>query len=66
MNRHDPIKMPEAQVRSERSSKLTRKNILISVMSVLIVLVMSAWLGFLGWGLLETARAAEKFIATFF
>jgi len=66
MNSFNPIDMQEKRTKSRPSSRLTRRNILIFLMSSLIVIVMGAWLAFLGWGLLETARAAEKFLATFF
>jgi hypothetical protein len=63
MNNLNPIDLRDAQARFKHSSRSTSRRIWIWVFSALIVAVMSAWLIFLGWGLIEILRAAERFLA---
>jgi type VI protein secretion system component VasF len=61
MNDQQPIKwQPETQA-THRSSAGARHRTLIGFLAALIVLVMLAWFGFLGWGMLELFRSLLGF-----
>ena len=63
MNNLNPINLKDAQAKLKRSPRSASKKIAIWVLSGLIVVVMSAWLIFLGWGLIEILRVAERVLA---
>jgi hypothetical protein len=62
MNNLDPIDLGETRTKSRHWPTLTSKKVWIWLLSALIVVVMSSWLTFLGWGLIE----ASQFLTTFF
>jgi hypothetical protein len=66
MNNHNPVDLRSAQAKIRHSSQVTGRKIWIGVLVVWIVAAMSAWVTFLGWGLLEAWRAIEKLVVSFF
>ena len=62
MNNLRSIDLKDPRIKARSSSTRTRRKLLIGFLSVLIVSVMIAWVGFLGWGLMEILRAMATWI----
>jgi hypothetical protein len=62
MNNLDPIDLGDTRTKFRHRPRLMSKKVWIWLLSALIVAVMSSWLAFLGWGLIE----ALQFLTTFF
>lgn len=66
MNNPNPVNLRNSQAKLRYSSRLASRKIWIWTLSASIIAAMSAWLTFLGWGLIEAWRALEKLAASFF
>ena len=66
MDNVNPADLRNAQEKVKRSPRLTSRKIWICVLSGVIVVAMIAWLGFLGWGLIEVLRVLQKLVTSFF
>jgi hypothetical protein len=60
MNDHQPIKW-QAEKTTRRPPAGTRHRALIGFLAAIIVLVMIAWFGFLGWGMFELVRSLVEY-----
>ncbi len=61
MNNLRPVKLQDSAVKT-RPSRWTSRKVAIGLFVTLIVAVMIAWLGFLGWGMLELLWAVAAWI----
>jgi hypothetical protein len=61
MNDHQQAK-PHKQAKARSSLTDARRGLSIGLVTVLIVSAMSAWFGFLGWGLVEFLRSLVGFV----
>jgi predicted PurR-regulated permease PerM len=61
MNGHQQAKLHN-QVKARFSLSGARRGLSIAFLVVLIVSVMIAWFGFLGWGLIELGRSLVGFV----
>ena len=66
MNNPDPIDLRDTRAKYRHPPRVMSKKVWIWLLSALIVVVMSSWLTFLGWGLIEALLAAERLLAAFF
>jgi hypothetical protein len=66
MNNPKPVDLRNTQAKFRHSSQLTSRKVWIWTLSAVIIAAMSAWLTFLGWGLVEAWRALEKLVVSFF
>jgi len=57
MNDLKPIDLKDPRIKSGSPSGVMTRRIVIGVLVTIIAMAMIAWLGFLGWGLLEILRA---------
>jgi len=62
MNNLRPVKLQDSAVKARPSSKWTSRKVAIGLLVTLIVAVMIAWFGFLGWGMLELLWAVAAWI----
>ena len=56
MNKLEPVDLKDSGIRPGPSSIRTSKNLAIGSLAILILVVMIAWFGFLGWGVFELMR----------
>ena len=61
MNGHRQAKLHK-QAKARYSLTDARRGLSIALLTVLIVSVMAAWFGFLGWGLIELLRSLVGFV----
>ena len=61
MNGHQQAK-PHTQAKPRYSRIDARRGLSIALVTALIVSVMIAWFGFLGWGLIELLRSLVGFV----
>jgi hypothetical protein len=62
MNQLEPVDLKDFGMRPGPSSVRTSKKLVVGSLSILILVVMIAWFGFLGWGALELMRELASFI----
>jgi hypothetical protein len=60
MNNHQPVKLRGQSIKPSLSPQSARRKLLITLLSVVIVSVMIAWFGFLGWGMIEILRSLNE------
>jgi hypothetical protein len=53
MNNLRPVNLQDPAIKARSSANLTGHRVTIGLLVTLIVVVMIAWFGFLGWGILE-------------
>ena len=61
MNNRRPVELQDHVIKARLSRRRARRKLLIAFLTVLIVSVMIAWLGFVGWGMFELLRALGGF-----
>jgi hypothetical protein len=61
MNGHQQAK-PHKQAKARYSLTDARRGLSIALVTALIVSAMTAWFGFLGWGLIEFLRSLVGFV----
>ena len=62
MNNRQPVELQGQRIKRRFSSGGLRRKIVLGLLATLIVCAMIAWLGFLGWGILEMLRSLATFI----
>jgi len=64
MNKLEPVDLKDSGILPGQSSMRTSKKLVIGSLAVIILVVMIAWFGFLGWGALELMRELASFFKT--
>ena len=62
MTKLEPVDLKDSQIHPGPCSVWTSKRFAIGLMAIFIVVVMIAWFGFLGWGVIELMRQLTSFI----
>ena len=63
MNDLKPIDLRDPRIKPRSAPGAVKRRIVIGFFVTLIVLVMVAWLGFLGWGFIELVWAMGSYLA---
>ena len=61
MNNLRPVDLHDPEIKARSSSMWTTRRDVIGLLFILIIVVMVAWFGFLGWGMLEILRLATAY-----